>query len=334
MNENKSIFPSVLGVGNALVDIITLLENNTILEQFELPRGSMTLVDSELSKKIYNTVIPNKKELTTGGSVANSMRTFAGLGGSGGYLGKIGNDELGELFKNSFESKGIKTHLLYSEKDTGRVIGLVSPDSERTMATYLGAAAELIPSDFTKELFSGYQYLYMEGYLVFNHELIEAGVKLAKGAGLKIAIDLASYNVVEANLDFLKSLIRNYVDIVFANEEEAKSFTGKGPEEALEEIGGMCELAVVKIGKEGSLIKRGNEKVKVGIIPAKAIDTTGAGDNYAAGFLFGLTRNLNLDTCGKIAAIVSGKVVEVMGPNLLDNQWPGVLKAVQNLITD
>ena len=248
-------------------------------------------------------------------------------------MGKIGNDELGQLFKESFEKKGINTHLFYSEKDTGRVMGLVSPDSERTMATYLGAAAELTPNDFTPELFSGYDYLYMEGYLVFNHELIETGVKMAKEAGLKVAIDLSSFNVVEANLEFLKTLIKNYVDIVFANEEEAKSFTGKDPKDALEEIGNMCELAIVKVGKAGSFIKRGNEIIKVGIIPAKAIDTTGAGDNYAAGFLYGLTRNLDLEACGKIAALVSGKVVEVMGPNLLSEQWPEVLKEVENIVS-
>ena len=332
MKKDIADFPSVLGVGNALVDIITILENDSILEDFNLPRGSMTLVDSDLSKKIYETVSTNKKELTTGGSVANSMRTFAGLGGKGGYMGKIGNDELGLLFKNSFEEKGINTHLHYSEKDTGRVMGLVSPDSERTMATYLGAAAELTPVDFTPELFTDYEYLYMEGYLVFNHELIEAGVKMAKKAGLKVAIDLSSFNVVEANLDFLRYLIRDYVDIVFANEEEAKSFTGKEPKDALEEISKMCELAIVKVGREGSLIKHGQETFKVGIIPAMAIDTTGAGDNYAAGFLYGLTRNYDLETCGKIAALVSGKVVEVIGPNLLEEQWPVVMKEVEKIV--
>lgn len=332
MNREKSLNPAVLGVGNALVDIITMLENDAVLEQFGLPRGSMTLVDADLSKNIYNQVIPNKKEITTGGSVANSMRTFAGLGGSGGYMGKIGDDELGVLFRKSFEKNGINTHLLYSDKETGRVMGLVSPDSERTMATYLGAAAELTPNDFTPGIFTGYEYLYMEGYLVFNHQLIERGVRLAKEAGLKIAIDLASFNVVEANLEFLRELINSYVDIVFANEEEAKSFTGKDPVEALEEISKMCDIAVVKVGKQGSLIKQGNEVIRVGVIPAKAIDTTGAGDNYAAGFLYGLTQNYKLETCGKIAALVSGKVVEVMGPNLLPDQWPVVLKEVEKIV--
>lgn len=330
--HNKKTIPAVLGVGNALVDIITVLKNDSILEKFGLPRGSMTLVDSELSKKIYETIISDKIEMSTGGSVANTMRTLASLGGKGGYLGKTGKDELGKVFKDAFEKKGIKTHLSYSETETGRVMGLVSPDSERTMATYLGAAAELTPADFTPELFAGYDYLYMEGYLVFNQELIKAGVAMAKAAGLKIAIDLASFNVVDANRDFLKDLIQNYVDIVFANEEEAKSLTGKEPEAALHEISEMCELTVVKIGKNGSYIKRGEEVLKIGTIPAKAIDTTGAGDNYAAGFLYGLTNGYNLETSGKIAALVSGKVVEVMGANLPDHQWLAINEEVRKIV--
>ncbi|HPE77548.1 MAG TPA: adenosine kinase [Draconibacterium sp.] len=331
MNNNKNL-PAVLGVGNALVDVISILNNDSILGKFGLPRGSMTLVDAGLSKKIYSEVFTEKSEMTTGGSVANTMRTLASLGGNGGYLGKIGNDELGKVFKDAFEQRGIKTHLFYSESETGRVMGLVSPDSERTMATYLGAAAELTPKDFSPGIFESYDYAYMEGYLVFNHELIKTGVKMARAAGIKVAIDLASFNVVEANLDFLKDLIKNNVDIVFANEEEAKSFTGKEPFEALLEISEMCELAIVKVGKQGSYIKRGNEIVKVGTINANAVDTTGAGDSYAAGFFYGLTNNYNLETCGKIAALVSGKVVEVIGANLPDNQWPEINEEIRKIV--
>ncbi len=324
--------PAVLGVGNALVDVITVLENDSVLEQFDLPRGSMTLVDATLSKKIYDTVYSEKSELSTGGSVANTMRTLAGIGGKGGYMGKTGDDELGRVFREAFEKRGIRTHLLYSPTETGRVMGLVSPDSERTMATYLGAAAEMTPGDFNPGIFEGYEYLYMEGYLVFNHKLIKTGVELAKKAGLKIAIDLASYNVVDANRDFLNDLIKNYVDIVFANEEEAKSLTGKEPLEALYEISEMCELAIVKVGKEGSYIKRGDEVLKIGTIPAKAIDTTGAGDSYAAGFFYGLTQGYELETCGKIAALISGKTVEVMGANLPDEQLPLIREEIKRIV--
>jgi sugar/nucleoside kinase (ribokinase family) len=324
--------PAVLGVGNALIDIISVLKDDSILEKFGLPRGSMTLVDTELSKKIYDATYSEKSELSTGGSVANTMRSLASLGGNGGYLGKIGDDKLGKIFKQDFERKGINTHLKYSNSDTGRVMGLVSPDSERTMATYLGAAAELTPDDFDKKLFDGYDYVYIEGYLVFNHALIKAGVEMAKAKGLKVAIDLSSFNVVEANLEFLKDLVKNSIDIVFANEEEAKSFTGKEPEEALQEIAEMCELAIVKVGKEGSFIKFENDIIKVDTIKAKALDTTGAGDAYAAGFFYGLTNNYSLEKCGRIAALVSGKVVEIMGANLPDKQWPEIQKEIQKII--
>ncbi|WP_346861454.1 adenosine kinase [uncultured Draconibacterium sp.] len=324
--------PAVLGVGNALIDVISVLKDDAVLEKFGLPRGSMTLVDADQSKIIYDTIYSEESELATGGSVANTMRSMANLGGNGGYMGKIGHDDLGTLFKSDFEKAGVKTHLFYSEISTGRVMGMVSPDSERTMATYLGAAAELVPAEFTPDIFEGYEYVYIEGYLVFNHDLIAACAKGAKAAGVKIAIDLSSFNVVEANLDFLKDLIKNYVDIVFANEEEAKSFTGLEPEDALHEISKNCELTIVKVGKEGSMIKRGDELVKVGVIPAKALDTTGAGDAYSAGFFYGLTNGYSLDVCGKIAALVSGKVVEVMGPNLPDTQWPEIHKEIEKIV--
>lgn len=329
---NKTNLPAVLGVGNALVDVITLLNDDNLLEVFGLPRGSMTLVNADLSKRIYDAVFSPKSEISTGGSVANSMRTLAGLGGNAGYMGKIGNDKLGRLFKEAFEKKGITPHLHYSEKSTGLVMGLVSPDSERTMATYLGAASDLTPAEFTPDVFSGYHYAYMEGYLIFNHDLIKTGVEMAKATGLKVAIDLASFNVVEANLDFLKELIKTSVDIVFANEEEAKSFTGKEPLEALHEIAQLCEIAIVKVGKEGSYIKRGQEMVNVESIVANAIDTTGAGDSYSAGFFYGLTHNCDLATCGKIAAYVSGKTVEVMGANLPDDQWPALNEEIRRII--
>jgi sugar/nucleoside kinase (ribokinase family) len=324
--------PAVLGVGNALVDVITILNDDSVLEKFGLPRGSMTLVDADQSKVIYDATYSDKSELATGGSVANSMRSLANMGGNAGYMGKIGHDNLGDLFKSDFEKAGVKTHLFYSSSNTGRVMGLVSPDSERTMATYLGAAAEMVPVEFTPDIFEGYQYVYIEGYLVFNHDLITACAKSAKAAGVKIAIDLSSFNVVEANLDFLKDLIENYVDIVFANEEEAKSFTGLEPEAALHEIAKNCELSIVKVGKEGSMIKYDGQVTRVGVIPAKAVDTTGAGDAYAAGFFYGLSKGYSMEICGKIAALISGKVVEVMGPNLPDEKWAEMKEEIEKIV--
>jgi sugar/nucleoside kinase (ribokinase family) len=209
---------------------------------------------------------------------------------------------------------------------------LVSPDSERTLCTYLGAACELEASDLKPEMFQGYDIFHIEGYLVQNHDLIRTAVSLAKQEGLKVSIDLASYNVVEENLDFLLEIIEQYVDIVFANEEEARAFTGNEPEEALNLISNHCEIAIVKVGKDGSFIKSGDETIQIQPRIANCIDTTGAGDLYASGFLFGLANNYSLEVCGKIGSLISGNVVEVLGAKMSDEVWKTILSEIRELV--
>lgn len=323
--------PAVLGVGNALVDIMISLPDDEPLRQFQLPRGSMTLVNSTFSKQIYESTRPWQKNVTTGGSAANTIHTLACLGGTCGYAGKIGQDELGAIFSSEFKNRNIRNHLTFSSQGTGRVMAMVSPDSERTMATFLGAAADLQPEEFPAEIFRDYQYLYIEGYLVQNHELIETIVKNAHQAGLKVAVDLSSYNIVTENLGFLKSLVSRFVDIVFANEEEAFAYTGLQPDEAVKAIAAECELAVVKTGRQGSLVKSGESMAVIAPVPTTAVDTTGAGDSYAAGFLYGLTKGLTLQQCGDIASLVSSKAVETLGAKIPDVSWPGLLETVKKI---
>lgn len=321
----------VLGIGNALVDIMISLPDDNLLKQFGLPRGSMTLVDSKQSALIYEATKLFQKDVTTGGSAANTIHGLANLGVACGYAGKIGNDELGHLFASEFQQKNISTHLPYSQLDTGRVMAMVSADSERTMATYLGAAAEMLPSDLSDEIFNKYEIVYVEGYLVQNHQLIEFILKTAYESGLKVAIDLSSFNIVEQNLEFLKKLVANYVDIVFANEEEALAFTGFEPEKALDSISGLCEIAIVKTGKKGSMIKNGKEVYHILPVPTQSVDTTGAGDSYAAGFLFGYVNGLSLQQCGDIASLVSSKAVETMGARIPESTWSGLLEKVRKV---
>jgi sugar/nucleoside kinase (ribokinase family) len=171
----------------------------------------------------------------------------------------------------------------------------------------------------------------VEGYLVFNRELIEFTAKLAQECGLKVSLDLASFNVVEANIDFLRDLIKNYVDIVFANEDEAKALTGKLPEEALDEIATIAEIAVVKIGKNGSMIKSGNQKFTIPAIEASVIDTTGAGDLYAGGFLYGLSKGLTFEKCGNIGSLLAGKVIEQIGAKIPAEIWKSILSKVAEI---
>lgn len=329
--ENHSLFPAILGVGNALVDIMVALPGDETLHQFGLRRGSMTLVDAKLSWKIYQATHAWQKSVTTGGSAANTIHTLASLGARCGYAGKIGDDELGENFAKEFTGKGITTHLSLSDSGTGRVMALVSPDSERTMATCLGAAEELLPEEFTAGMMNPYSYLYVEGYLVQDHRLIESILRTGQEAGLEVVIDLSSYNVVEQNRDFLEHLITHYVDIVFANEEEAYAFTGLQPEEAVKRIASLCDIAIVKTGKNGSLVAGGDEMLAIDPVQAHAIDTTGAGDSYSAGFLFGLSRGLTLRQCGDIASLVAAKTVEFMGAKIAGEEWPGLLRKVEEI---
>jgi len=245
----------VLGMGNALVDILVRINDDQLLHEFELPKGSMQLVDKVKSTQLIDAIIHLNYEIASGGSAANTINGLANLDQSCGYIGKIHDDKFGRIFQKDMTRKGIDAVLFYGKQDTGIATTLISNDSQRTFATFLGSAVELAASDLEEKFFHGYDYFHMEGYLVQNHELIEEAVKLAKKAGLKVAIDLASYNIVESNLDFLRKLVKQNVDIVFANEEESLAFTDKNPEKAVHEISEMCEIAVVKIGAKGSLVK-------------------------------------------------------------------------------
>jgi sugar/nucleoside kinase (ribokinase family) len=323
----------VLGMGNALVDILTRIDSDEILNQLNLPKGSMQLVDSNLASQVLEATSSFSREQASGGSAANTIHALACMGIPTGYFGKVGNDELGRFFKNDMESNNITPQLLESENASGKAIALISPDSERTFATFLGAACELSANDLNHSIFEGYTYFHIEGYLVFNRELIEKALVMAKSKNLKVSLDLASFNVVEANLDFLKEMAKKHVDILFANEEEAKAFTGKTGMEALHDMAQYCDIAVLKQGKNGSLIKRFDEVVTVGIIPAKSIDTTGAGDLYAAGFLFGLLNELSLKKCGEIGAVISGNVIEVVGPKMDEARWVKIRNHINEIVS-
>ncbi len=323
----------VIGIGNALTDMLVNLKTDSVLGRFGLPKGSMSLVDSKLQTEISKTVAGLPYSLSLGGSAGNTIRAMAQLGCSVGFIGKVGPDTTGDFFEQALDNLGIEPVIFRGKERSGKCVSLVSADGERTMVTHLGAALELAAEEIRPDLFTGYDCLYVEGYLVQNHELIEQAVRTAKGCGLQVALDLASFNIVEENLEFLRGLVRDYVDIVFANEDEAKAFTGEEePLNALQNISQLVSLAVVKIGIKGALIKRGEEVVHVGIMAAaKRVDTTGAGDFYAAGFLSGLCDGLSLRQCGTIGAITAGKVIEVVGTTFGEEAWNDIHRLVSKV---
>ncbi len=324
----------VLGLGNALVDILVRIDDDELLHSLDLPKSCMTLVREAQVNAILDRVTHLSKQETCGGSAANTISGLARLGVPTGYIGKIGHDAYGEFFAGEMQRHGTAARMFFGASQTGRALGFITPDSERTFATFLGAAVELDDSDLSPQLFQGYDYFHIEGYSVQNHALAETSLRLAKEAGLEISLDLASHNVVRENLAFLQEMVGRYVDIVFANEEESMAFSGKNsPAEALVTISPSCRIAVVKLGKNGSLVKCRDEEHRIECIPARAVDTTGAGDLYAAGFLYGLIQGYPLPVCGRIGSLLSGKVVEVVGAKLDEKRWFEVEAALPGLVS-
>ena len=311
----------ILGIGNALVDILVQLPNDEPLHKLELPKGSMQLIDQTTMKRISNATSLLEKHVATGGSASNTSVALARLGCNVGFIGKVGHDELGSFYSDDLTNNNVTPHLLKSDLPSGRCNVLISTDSERTMATYLGAAVTLSAEDLNIETFKQYDILHIEGYLVQNYNLITRAGQLAKEAGLTVSIDLASYNIVAENINFLQDFVAKYVDIVFANEEEATAFTQLPAEQAVHSIAQQASLAIVKVGAKGSYIKQGDTLLHIPAEKVKPIDTTGAGDVYAAGFLYGYANNLPLSRCAEIGTLCAAQVIEEIGAKITPERW-------------
>lgn len=324
----------ILGIGNALVDVMTLVEGDYILREFNLPKGSMQLVDRKKSEGIKAATKIFPRTWTSGGSAANTIHGLAMLGADTGFIGSIGRDDTGDFFENDMKKAGVNTLLIRRNSVTGTAIALITNDTERTFATHLGAAVELAAEDLKPMLFDGYDILYLEGYLINNFPLIETSCKLARENNMLVALDLASYNVVEENLGSFKKIVKGYVDILFANEQESKAFTGLEPEKALDVLSGMSRTVILKAGAKGSWLKRDDELIKVSAFPVNCIDTTGAGDLYAAGFLYGFSRDLNLETCGKLGSFMAGKVIEIVGARMNKRKFREITKEIEEIIRE
>lgn len=323
----------ILGIGNSLTDMLVTLSSDDVLQEYQLAKGSMSLVDSQFQTDISRSVAGCPYTLSLGGSAGNTIRAMARLGVKVGFMGKVGEDTTGDFYIQALRNVNVEPFILRSEHRSGKCLALVSPDGERTFVTHLGAAAELQAEDIDPVVFNGYDCLYVEGYLVQDHNLIRTTMARAKEHGLKVAIDLASFNVVRENREFLHDLVERYVDIIFANEEEAREFSGCTEAiDSLHYISNMCELTIVKTGMKGALIKRGDEIVEVGIMAAaKRVDTTGAGDFYAAGFLAALCEGMSLRQCGTVGAITAGKVIEIVGTTLGEETWHEILRLIEQV---
>jgi sugar/nucleoside kinase (ribokinase family) len=334
MNSGRSgKLKRLLGIGNALVDILIPIDDERLLDELGLIKSGMTLVEHKKIKHILHKTSHLKHFKSCGGSSANTVSGLARLGMQTGFIGSIGDDEFGRFFRSDLVANHIDAHLFEVQSETGKSISLISPDTERTMATFLGAANELFSCEIGQELFKKYHYLLAEAYLIPYREFLEKVFKLAQNAGIEIVMDLSSFSTVEQHRDYLGYIVPKYVDIVLANEDEARTFTYKeNPQEALQEMARHCKIGVVKCGEKGSFIQDGSRQYRIDPISIQAIDATGAGDLYAAGFLYGLMNGYPVDTAGKMGACVGGKVVEVIGAKMHDNKWSEVRGLIQSCV--
>ncbi len=289
------------------------------------------LVDTDTIARLLEK-IPGKTTRTPGGSAGNTLFTLARMGAATALVGKIGNCENGTFYRKRFsELGGDSTRFKIGETNNGHCLSLVTPDGERTMRTHLGAAMTLSPDEITVADFSGCHHAHIEGYLLFNDELMTAVFKAAKSAGCSISLDLASFETVNTTRQILPEILRDYVDIVFANEEEAHALIGPGEndEDMARYLAGLCDIAVLKIGARGSYIGRNDTVYKIDPIPVEqVIDTTGAGDLWAAGFLYGWSRQRDLTDCGRIGSIFGAAAVQQQGSVLPESVWEEMLTQI------
>lgn len=319
------------GVGNPIIDILAQVPES-FLQKVGGEKGGMVLTDGG-SMAEWISELPGAYTQAPGGSSGNTIFAAARLGIKTTFIGKTGKGQGGDFYKQSLQKLGGDiSHFKTGDIANGRCLALITPDGERTMRTHLGAAAMLSPEEITTADFIGSSHVHVEGYLLFNRDLMMAVLNSAREAHCHISLDLASFEVVEAAKDILPQILRDYVHMVFANEEEAAAFVGRPMEyeEMARELAEYCDLAVVKAGARGAWLARGKEVVFGPALPGiKAIDTTGAGDFWAAGFLAGWLRGKPLDVCAAWGARLGAEIVQVIGADLPEEKWRHILADIQ-----
>lgn len=326
IKENKNL---IVGVGSALVDILSH-EDDAFLAEIGAVKGGMIYVDTDYIDTI---LLSSSKRpvLVPGGSACNTVIGVGRLGGRARFIGKSGNDEMGDLIEADLRKNNVEPSLLKSSSSTGRVLSIITPDAERSMLTCLGASSEVLPEEMTSKNFENAAIVHVEGYLLFNTELIFATLRAAKSAGALVSLDLASFTVVEASKSYLEKMVNEFVDILIANEDEARAYTGHADEvKALERLSEKVEIGVLKIGPRGSYISRaGNIRKIEAEGDGAALDTTGAGDLWASGFLFGLVNDFPLEKCGELGSACGFEVCQVVGTKIPEDGWQRIRQLME-----
>ena len=307
----------VIGLGNPIIDVIINVDD-TFLTELNLEKGSMNLVDVERQNQILRKSHNLIRKTALGGSCANTMAMIAQLGGKSAYGGKVGNDDFAQDYQNQLVDIGVTSFVAHEDGPTGTSIILVSSDAERTMNTHLGMCQSYSKDDVNLDAIGQSKYLYVTGYLwdtPTQKEAVVVALDHAKAVGVKIAMSLSDSFCVERHKDDFQTLMSDYVDVLFCNEAEGAIMSGVvKPEDQLSLLSESVEHIIITLGKQGSLICCKNEVVRIGSFDVKAIDTTGAGDSFAAGYLYGMTHEYPLTDSGNLASYCAATIVSHIGP--------------------
>ena len=319
----------VVGVGSALIDILAH-EDDAFLEKTGAAKGGMTYVGKDfIDKTLAQTT--GKPHVVPGGSACNTVVGIGKLGGQARFVGKCGRGEMDSFFESDLKNNNVDPAVFKSSSPTGRVLSIITPDAQRSMFTFLGASSEAQPEEITKKFFINAAIVHIEGYLLFNEDLILAALNSAKEAGALVSLDLASFTIVEESKTFLEIIVRDFVDILIANEDEAQVFTGYSDEiKAVSALAENAHIAALKVGERGSFISNAGKIIKVEPVGSGAVvDTTGAGDLWASGFLFGLVNGYSLEKCGKLGSACGYEVCKVVGANIPEEGWQRINKLLE-----
>ncbi|MBT3393819.1 MAG: adenosine kinase [Waddliaceae bacterium] len=314
----------VLGLGGCILDLVVQVSED-FLETVPGEKGGMELVGHDDIVSIITSCSGEAIEVP-GGSAANAIKGISHLGIHCAMAGKVGNDKQGASYKKGLEDLEITPVLFNTDTPSAIVLCLVTPDGQRTMRTYLGASAETRGADLTDEMFHGVKLVHIEGYTLDHHNLTERAMELAKDAGALVSFDFSSFEIIKRYKERIMSLLENYVDIIFGNEDEMKTITGLPPKEACQHLGMMCDTAITLVGKKGCYVSHNNTTSHYPAIPIKhPLDTTGAGDLFASGFLYGLLKDQNMKTCAQYGAITGNAVVQTLGAEISQSSWQNIV---------
>ncbi|MBN2324101.1 MAG: adenosine kinase [Spirochaetes bacterium] len=311
----------ISGIGNPLVDILVYVEDEFI-EAHGLKKGVMHLIDDDRRKILLDHVKDKNPEYQAGGSCPNTMAALAMLGIKSALAGAIGNDELGALYEEKITDRGVRSFLTHTKSPTGTSIILITPDKERTMNTHLSACRDFRTEDLPVDILKSSSIFYFTGYMWDTENQKEAtrrAIEIAKQSGARVVFDVADPMAVERYKEDFLTLIERDADIVLANRKEAELLTGENVEDAVRALNGLCGTAVVKNGDCDTLIGCNGGIYQIPCFKSNVKDTTGAGDNFAAGFLYGLMKKFDIELCGTAAAFVAAKTIEKIGAQAPDD---------------